>query len=236
MDYNSLCQDLFAELEEEFTVRIDELNSYENILVSSGSSEEIKEKYRKMLIVMLYAYFEGFCKKALLIYIEYINSSNLIISQVKDGLAAATLDNEFTRLLNSNYKPVILGDNALKDDGILQIYGRQKEFISSYKELMEKKVQLAHKIIDTDSNLRSHVLKKLLYRLEMNFSIVEDNQTTLNELVNKRNSIAHGDRVRGVSKPEYLDYKNKTIELMKKLKDTIYENFYNKSYLKELPA
>ena len=53
------------EIEREYTKRFNDLNDIENFLAASNATDEFQSLYRKMLIVMLYAYYEGFCKKAL---------------------------------------------------------------------------------------------------------------------------------------------------------------------------
>jgi len=232
MNYENLCQSLFEEIEDEYSKRIEELNSFENFLNSNPASDDFSSNYRKMLVVMLYSYFEGFCKKTFLIYIDYINRTNIDISNVKDGLVASSLETDFQNLFNSSYKPVRLGDKALREDGTLQLYGRQREFIAQYISMMKKKVCISDKVVDTDSNLKSYVLKKILFKLEIDFSLVDEYQNDLNELVNKRNALAHGDRVRGLDEEEYNNYKKKTVGLMGEIKRVVYENYSLKKYMK----
>lgn len=51
-------------------------------------------------------------------------------------------------------------------------------------------------------------------------------------LLCRRNSIAHGDLVRGIEESEYCDYKKAAIEVMEKLKSEIINNYKYKKYLK----
>lgn len=233
MVFSELCESLLEELENEYTNRMNELVEYENFMAINSQDEEFNENYRKMLIIMLYSYFEGFCKNALLFYTDYLNRTNVIVSEIKHGLAAATIERYFLNLANSNYKPVNLGERALKEDGILQLYGRRREFFSEYFDIVEKTLCIPDTIVDTESNLKSCVLKKLLYKLEIDFTIVDEFQADINEVVNKRNAFAHGERVRGVTENEYLKYREKVTNLMNELKSTIYDSFYNKKFLKE---
>jgi len=236
MAYPELCENLLQELEIEYSNRVSELVQYENFVETHSLDETFNEDYRKMLIIMLYSYFEGFSKQALLIYVDYLNRTNELVSKIKYGLAAATIERNFVNLSNSNYKPVDLGDKALKEDGILQLHGRRREFFSDYFDIVGKTLCIPDAVIDTESNLRSCVLKKLLYKLEIDFTIVDDFQTDINEVVNKRNALAHGDRIRGVTKAEYNNYREKVLNLMGMLKSMVYENFSNKKYLKEPDA
>lgn len=101
---------------------------------------------------------------------------------------------------------------------------------------MNKILNISDDVIDTESNLKSHVLKKILFRLDMDFALVDDYQKDINELVNKRNAFAHGDRVRGPSNEEYERYKEQALNLMLKIKSIVYDNFSLKKFLKDPTA
>lgn len=234
MNHNDICEQLQQELDNEYSKRFSEIVSLENFhKLNDTGNEDFAELYRKSLILILYSQFEGFCKKVFLIYIDYINRGDLLTVNVKDGLAASNILFEFRRLSDSNYKPIVLGEKALKEDSMLQMYGKRKEFMNNYREVMLKKVKIPEDIVDTESNLKSHVLKKLLFQLDMDFTIVDLYQKDLNELVHKRNAYAHGDLVRGPSKDEYNNYRDKTLQLMEKIKAIICDNYTNQKYMKE---
>lgn len=65
--------DLREEMEIELTWRTDEFRMLKNNIAYIIKDED-KLKYRKSLVVMLYANFEGFSKICLLSYVKYINS------------------------------------------------------------------------------------------------------------------------------------------------------------------
>ena len=93
-DERNNTEEIRLEIEREYTKRFNDLNKYENFLTVSDASEDFQSLYRKMLIVMLYAYYEGFCKKALEIYVEYINSTRERVKNLKAEIASATLGYE----------------------------------------------------------------------------------------------------------------------------------------------
>ena len=220
------------EIEREYTNRFNELNRYENFLAASTATDEFQSSYRKMLIVMLYAYYEGFCKKALEIYAEYINSSHECVKNLKVEIASSTLRDEFKKLEDSNYLPLQIKGDALKNDNKLQRFGRRSEFFAAYEQHMHKTVNLPDDIINTESNLKPHILKSLLYRLALDYTIVDSGQATINKLIGLRNSIAHGDISRSIMKEEYDDFKKAVFLVMESLKREIIENYRNKGYLK----
>ena len=225
-------ESLREEIEREYTKRFNDLNKLENFLATSDAAEDFQSLYRKMLVVMLYAYYEGFCKKALEIYAEYINATHECVKDLKAELASSTLRDEFKRLENTNYHPVRIQGTALNEDNILQRFGRRSEFFMAYEQNMQKVVSLPDSIIDTDSNMKPHILKSLLYRLSLDYTIVDSGQGTINKLVGLRNSIAHGDRSREISEAEYNDCKSAVISVMNDLKQEIINKYRNKGYLK----
>lgn len=225
-------ENIREEMEREYAKRFDELNRYEQFLATSDADEEFQGSYRKMLTVMLYAYFEGFCKKALEIYAEYINSTHEQVENLQDIIATETLHREFLKLENTNYNPIQIKGVPTKDDRKLQRDGRRCEFFKEYREQMQKSVCLPDDIIDTESNLKPHVLKMLLFRLALDYTIVDNGQNTINQLLMIRNSIAHGDIIRGITKDQYEDFKEKAFEIMNNLKSEIIKNYREKRYLK----
>ena len=96
---------------------------------------------------------------------------------------------------------------------------------------MNLQVNIDDKTIDTESNLKSSVLKGLLFKLDLDYTIVDSFQSKINLLLGKRNGIAHGEITRGITKDDYKEYKQNVIELMGMLKATISNSFQNKEYL-----
>ncbi len=232
MEYEKLCECLEDELEQEYLKRTDEMRSFENFLSLHSDKEEFNEQFRKMLIVMRYAHYEGYCKNAFTIYVNYINRSEALISNCKYQIMASSLYNEFDSIMNQNNKPVDLGDRKLKQDESLQTIGRRCQFCSAYDSIIQQRVNISESIVNTEANLRSHVLKGIMYKLSLDFQIVDSYQNTINRLVNLRNNIAHGDFVRGIDEKQYRDYKEGTSQIMKMIRDEIVRSYREKRYLK----
>ncbi len=233
MSFDEICQELNQEFEKELAVRINEILKLESLLLSiKEDDEDTLGIYLKSLIIVLYSHFEGYCKKLMLIYIDYLNNLDLQCKDVQGGLMASCLYKEFQKLSDGNYKPVILGERALSDDTKLHLYGRRREFVQSYEDLSSRKLKISDSVVDTESNLKSHILKKLLYQIEADFQIVDQYQDTIDELVNKRNAYAHGVMIKYPSKNSYIEYRDKTLNLMKELKAHLYVCFSTQSFLK----
>lgn len=231
MTYTEICTQLNDEIEYEYSTRIQDLQKFENCIELSVVTDEEKDNTRKVLIVMAYAYFEGFCKHALLIYADYINRQSLTVKQVKPCLAASATKHDFDLLHNPEHKPTEIRGIKIAADARLYRLSRRTEFMEKYQTIMNSTVVIDDKVVDTESNLKSEVLKSLLYKLDLDYTIVDNYQNTLNKVLGIRNAIAHGEIRRPIEKTKYEDYKNDIIALMDIVKETINSSFRDKTYL-----
>ena len=91
-------------------------------------------------------------KEVLEIYREYINSTQESVKDLKAEIASATLHVEFKKIEDNDYRPIRIQGQALKNDNVLQKFGRRREFFEAYEQRMQKVVCLPDDIIDTESN------------------------------------------------------------------------------------
>jgi hypothetical protein len=112
--------DIRAELEADQVWRREELVFFQN---QSGliESSEKKDQYRRALVVMLYAHFEGFCKFALTLYVTSINNAGVTCGDVTPAIAASSLSDIFAALRNPNKskRPTNPSSLAGPDGGIV---------------------------------------------------------------------------------------------------------------------
>lgn len=231
-DFDQLYLTLCHELEDAYTEREEELIFFENIISMMDMDIDSSKKYRKALTVMLYSYFEGFCKQSLTSYINQLNKLGLHVKDVKESLAATSINSAFKRLFDTLNKPFDFGDKYIQDDKVLHEYARRRQFMESYSDCMNTPVVLKEDIIDTKSNLYSSVLKKLLFMLDIDFTVVDDFQGDVNYIVKRRNTISHGSLDTGMNAIEYNRYRTSVMTLMKNVKDLVKESFRNKMFLK----
>lgn len=218
-------EEIRAEMEEELTWRQREIVFLKNVMVGI-TKEEDKERYRKSLIVMLYAHFEGFCKTCLLIYVKAINDLNLTRKEANDSLVASSMEGIFNGYYNLDKKCKIFKRELPNDTGLHKFY-RRTDLVVQFNEFLEQKLVIDDNVINTESNLWYHVLKKNLFKLGIDYTVFDQYQSSINTLVNKRNSIAHGSEKFGIAESEYKKIQDDIIEtmnniikiLMKNLKD-----------------
>ena len=213
---------LTDEIEIEYLHRLDELAKIENSLRLTGpeSDEDLQGLLRNAMVLMLYAYFEGFCKKIFEIYVIYLNRKKEKVECVKSPLAAASIAKEFDLLEDSRHAPEGYGIDY-NENGRLMRYARRIEFTEQFRKLMEKTVSIPESILNTESNLRPEVLNRILFNLALDYKVEDQERGYLNKLVNYRNNIAHGTFARPISIEEFNNCKKTTLLLMERIKNEV---------------
>lgn len=196
--------DVRAQIELEREWREAELRFLRNRL--AFISDETKRKvYRKSLVVMLYAHFEGLCKAILLTYVESVNASGLLVEEANAAIAAASLGDMFQALRDPTSKCSIF-KRDLPDDTKLHRFARDREFIDTFTALAGRSVALdADSMVDTESNLKPVVLRKILYRLGLEPTLVTPWTGTIQQLLRRRNDVAHGTAKDGLDELVYRE-------------------------------
>ncbi|MDH2016214.1 MAE_28990/MAE_18760 family HEPN-like nuclease [Pseudomonas juntendi] len=201
-------EDIASQLEIESAWRRAEYTQIKNALYNNSDSEEHKESFNKSLLLLLYSNYEGFCKSAFAIYIDGINSLNLKRKHVTSPIRASSLQSVFDAYDQLDRKGKIF-KQILPDDTALHRLCRRAEFIDSLTDFNEAVVRLdPDKITDAESNLRPHVLKKILYKSGLNIDSINAYESLLSRVVNVRNAIAHGAQRRGITLIDYEAYES----------------------------
>lgn len=225
-------EEIRAEMEEELTWRKGEIVFFKNRM-SHISKENEKDRYRKVLVVMLYSHFEGFCKACFLIYLKSINSLGLLRKEVNENLIASSMEDIFRKYDDKDRKCDIFR-RPLPNDKEIHRFFRRTDLIIQFNDFLEEKLYIPDKVIDTESNLRYHVMQKNLYRLGIDHRIFEKHRGNINKLVNLRNSIAHGSKRSGISYKDYESLEetvyNMMNELIKVLINSLEKNEFKKKY------
>jgi len=217
------------ELEYESKWRQKELLNLHNLLMHIPNEEE-KRVYRKALITMLYAHFEGFCKSALRIYIRAINEEKLACFRVNECIAASSLVDLFQAIDDPNKNCDFFADASPHKN--TKRFFRHHYLIMELNNLLNQEVNLSQEILDTDSNLKIHVLGKILYELGLSYNLFDSHIGTISNLVDRRNYYAHGENVGGVDEKSYSILFKSAYTIMNELKNILFESLRNREYLK----
>jgi hypothetical protein len=195
---------LRAEIEAEREWREREMRIFRN-QVASLSDDKQKRIARKMLVVMLYAHFEGACKTILSMYVARLNALGLSVCDVEPALGAASLHEVFLALRDSNKKCPEF-KRLLPDDSQLHRFAREREFIEVAWQIASRPVQIdVDKVVDTESNLKPVVLRKILFQLGLDPRLAEPWEGTIDHLLRRRNAVAHGSERDGLDEKDYAE-------------------------------
>lgn len=217
-----------AALEAELAWRQEELAFFKNQL--NEISEEEKNKYRKSLVLILYSHMEGYIKICLQTYIQYINSQELSRKDVKTGLIVASMHKEFIAYENLERKSEFFRKELPDDTRLHRLY-RRVDFMEKVDDFKEQKLNIEDQIIDTESNLWYIVLQKNLYKVGLPIDLFNGYQSAIDALVNRRNSIAHGNFRSGVTAEEFSNWETKVSDVLSGVTRLLYDYANNKKYL-----
>ena len=220
--------ELRAALETELAWRQEELAFFKNQL--NEVEESNKNKYRKSLVLILYSHMEGYIKIGLQTYIQYINSQGLNRRDVNTGLMVASMHKEFIAYENMERKSEFFR-RALPDDTRLHRLYRRVDFMEKMENFKEQELVIDDQIIDTESNLWYIVLQKNLYKIGLPVDLFDDYRSDIDALVNRRNSIAHGNFKSGVTDIEFSNWERKVSEILEGITRLLYDYARNKRYL-----
>jgi hypothetical protein len=123
--------ELWAEIEADQTWRLDEIRFFQNRLPELQTTDE-QNQYRRALILILYAHFEGFFQFALAHYIKAINTRAPMCRDAQPALAASTMSEVFRELRNPDSKCNEFR-HTLPDDSKLHRFARDKEFVEKFE-------------------------------------------------------------------------------------------------------
>ncbi len=216
------------ELEREWREAELRLLKNQNAEIRTGNERAIA---RKALVVMLYAHFEGLTKALLTIYVNALNNLGITISQAHSALAAAALSDLFKALRNPNSKSKLFA-RQLPDDSELHRYARDREFLERTASFGARNLIIdVDTIIDVESNLKPVVLRKILFQLGFDPVVVKPWEGTVNQLLKRRNDVAHGTARAGIESNDYEALETAVKEIVDAMVACISDALSQQSYL-----
>ena len=115
------------------------------------------------------------------------------------------------------------------DNQIIRI--RTKSLDVSFNELYEQPLIIDDTIIDTESNLWYVLLQKNLYKIGLPIDLFDMYRIEIDALVNRRNSIAHGNSKSGVDANEYQQWEGRVYNILADITRILYDYALHKRYL-----
>jgi hypothetical protein len=219
-----------AQLEYDLQWRWEELRFFANMLAGLQTVDE-QDRFRKALLLMLYAHFEGFCCTALQLYVSEVNRSGAYVGDAAEAIAAASLDKVFSALASNDRKCAIFR-RSLPADTKLHRAAREIDFVSQYREFTAKRVDIPDDVVDSESNLWPTVLRKNLFRLGLRHDAFDAYEQEISRLLSRRNGIAHGSDNVGVKKIDYDAIEKATQHVMAEIMAFVVQAMEQRSYLR----
>lgn len=223
-------ENTWNEIEEDYAWRSDEIRFFQNQLINISSDAE-KDQFRRAIVLILYAHFEGFCKFALTLYVDTVNRQSIKCQEANFSIAAAALADVFSALRNNDKKNDVFR-NSLPNDEKLHRYARDRDFVEESNNFNERVVTIPDGVVDTESNLKPVVLRKNLFRLGFPHDSFESVEGEINKLLGYRNKIAHGAAREGISSQEMETLTNASLRIMNDVKRTVMNALTNREYLR----
>jgi len=219
-----------SEIELEREWREAELRFLKN-QIAKIEAEDDRNVARKALVVMLYAHFEGVTKALFSIYVNALNNLGATISQAHSALAASALRDLFKALRNPNSRCRVFA-RSLPDDSKLHRYARDREFLERNADFGSRDLSIdTDLVVDTESNLKPVVLRKILYQLGFEPGLVEPWEGAINQLLNRRNDVAHGTARSGLTVDAYAALETAVKEVVDAMVAAISDAISHQSYL-----
>ncbi|WP_265098525.1 MAE_28990/MAE_18760 family HEPN-like nuclease [Burkholderia cepacia] len=228
MDYESFV----TQLEQDREWREREMRTLLNDL-AGRESEEARDEFRRPLVALQYAHYEGFTKFALQHYVNAVNTKALKCSEVTHELVALSFAKVFRELRNPDPKGRLF-KGALPTDTPLHKFAREVHFLTEMDDVFGKLLVINDDAIDTESNLTPAVLRKNLFRLGLSMDFVDGIDADLNRLVGIRNEITHGDSKmkRGVTVDDYGKFSGACKKAMDNVDSQVRDAYRSNRYLK----
>src|SRR5664280_1185476 len=151
-----------AEIEEEQRIRMSEIVFLENICTQLPVDEQ--NRFRRAMVVILYAHFEGFAKFSFELYRRSIEGSNLKCCEVQPSLATGALRDLFKAFRNPDTGLNLLPP-AMRSAVELRPLAIERAFAEKAWDFGQRTAVVPDNFIDMESNLKPAVMRKNLYRL-----------------------------------------------------------------------
>ncbi len=170
-------EELTDKLSEERIWRVKEITAVSNLASRRNLPTVEVEFYCRAGSALFYAHWEGFVKRAAVCYLKYVAFQRIKISEMSD----------FVMCL---YMQQSLGAGATLSRAQLLRVSHQLQSDGGFRPKLNWK-----NIVETDSNLSSSVLRRIMAQLGLDYSLFVTKAMMIDSIIVKhRNAIAHGEK------------------------------------------
>lgn len=205
-------EDLEDKLTEELAWRKKELLYLKRIIKTSKGNQNT---YIRTGTAMLSAHYEGFIKVSANYYVNFVSQQKVSYDKIKNCFVSLKLKSKFKDCIGTEK---------------ISVYSR---VFDKFDEISEQTFGINDmKIISTESNPSSYVLKEILTSIGLDYSPFESKQNFIDyHLLSKRHEVVHGDRT-FLTDQDFYDTFKEIMEVIDTFKLLIIDAADNKKYLK----
>ena len=205
---------IIEEIEASREWRIHELENLKRMALEQfvQKDEILAKQFYRMCIAYIYAHWEGYIVETFKLLIEYLNDLSLKKHKVIPELQ--------TFAVLKNLRPL-----AGK-----QSFEQCKEFVSEFRNDYKRSLRIDYKNFSTNSNLNYNQLTTIFSWFGLDIG-VEQYKSNINQLVNQRNRIAHGENGIIISREAISKYIEDLNAIFDELLLAIRKYVRDKSYL-----
>lgn len=225
--------EFFSELEAGWATRQAELLALQNLAARMQQCDA--DRYRRAMVLMLYAHFEGGVKFSLLVYVKFLNELDIAIVDANAEIAAAGIS-DVMHALRDPHRKCPEFSRELPDDSDLHRFARDRELMSVLPDILNRKLSIDDRVVNTESNLKPIILRRILYRLGLDHHLYDHHEYAINRLIRIRNSIAHGESMSGVSKERYDEVRDVVFDVMRDVRLRLRDCLHRQVYLRKAAA
>lgn len=193
-------EDLVDGIDKELSWRKKELKVFKDSIPTEFSPKQTA--LLRCAIPIIYAHWEGFVKHSCELYLEYVSNRNEVLKDLKPQFIAIALR------------------NYIQAQEINKISERTKavEYIINNLDLSTSLP--TQNVIKTKSNLKFVVFEDICHMLCINIDEFTKKKSMIDELVNSRNTIAHGNYLK-INYKMFCDFYEDIIKLLEILRTEI---------------
>lgn len=207
----------FARLETQFLAEIEwrvrELTVLKTLPLKTELTDKQREIALKFAIPNIYSTWEGYVKAVIRIYINELNGLSLKNNELHNKLLSHSIDMKYPQLTT----------------GVRNTFSDKCDFIDELYNFIDKPVSLAAKL-PTESNINWKVMNNILERFNLQLLPESPYKSHLNDLLNVRNSVAHGDSAMAITQLMIDANANNVANLMDEVMFALLEGCKLQSY------
>ena len=205
------------EIEKDLAWRESEMGTLKLLLASSTTGSDRQRALLRACSAMLYAHYEGFCKFCWTLMLDTIATNSHVRRDLAEPLARRAMTQVFKAL------------RANTSDANLWKF--------SWADFQTELSQLAvfPDEIDTKSNLWPGLAQAINASVGLNCPLFGTHSAELGQLVDRRNKIAHGEKLEIASLSQFQKFENAATLVMHELAIAVAKCLDEKEYLRTSP-